>query len=508
MTKKRIKYKKKNFKQSQRIPDINKQKTVPQPPVIIFLLKICILMLMILGLIIYSDKKGNFNPSMQNNHTIKKWDSFYNFSKHNNVDILLLGNSHLYTGINPKNLSITLGTNAFILASPGTNVADSYWALKEALRKCKPKAVVLETYVITNFNPYQLKLDALSNQFTSFSARKDILTKIQSTPYLFSIKNYLYAWSNTLRNHNFIFSDKKQLQENKEIIKKKKKSRLHRKNEKLYLGRYIRFTNGIQDSLLTKYRIEGAAVDGKDYNYSNYAKIYIDRIVKLCQKNDIELIFLTLPMYEKHVKNYSRWKDKLSEILGNYPNKWLDMQDEKTYRSIGYGAFAFENTYLTNQHMTYSGSLLATYSLASLMRDSLHITFPEKSYQWHNLFYGDEGYFENYSPNKNDIHNRIICQNKMINNNVVLKEVLLIDINNKSKKIIGKIDRDIFQNMKVGNFKLRLLVKFRLNNLENQAIIDLQYDKFHTPKNDAVFIQVIKPLEITDVLDGVVELQK
>ena len=68
----------------------------------------------------------------------KKWDSFYEFIGKNNVDVLLLGNSHLYSGINPKNLSAALGVNAFILASPGTNIADTYFGLKEALKKTKP----------------------------------------------------------------------------------------------------------------------------------------------------------------------------------------------------------------------------------------------------------------------------------------------------------------------------------------------------------------------------------
>ena len=151
-----------------------------------FYIKLAGLFAFFIILIAYSDYKGYFNPDLKNNHTLKKWNSFYEFTKTNNVDILLLGNSHLYTGINPKNLSLALGANAFILASPGTNVSDSYWSLKEALKSCDPKVVIIETYGINGFNPYQLEAGSLSDQFKSFSARKDFVTKLESTPYLFS----------------------------------------------------------------------------------------------------------------------------------------------------------------------------------------------------------------------------------------------------------------------------------------------------------------------------------
>ena len=93
-------------------------------PILIISLKVIFVVAVFIIAINYSDSKGYFNPDESNNHTKKKWDSFYKFSKRNNVDIVLVGNSHLYSGINPKNLSNTLGVNAFILASPGTNISD------------------------------------------------------------------------------------------------------------------------------------------------------------------------------------------------------------------------------------------------------------------------------------------------------------------------------------------------------------------------------------------------
>lgn len=496
---------KKNKIQNRKGKKINKVKKAEKKswfydkPILLVSLKSLLIVIIFFTAIQYIDTKGYFNPDERNNHTKKKWDSFYDFTDKKNVDILLLGNSHLYSGINPKNLSLALGCNAFILASPGTNIADTYFGLKEALKRTYPKIVVIETYGINNFNPYKLKEGSLSDQFKSFYARKDFITKLASLPYLFNSDNYFYAWSNTLRNHDFIFNDTTQLSLNKKLIKEKKK-----KNKKLYLGRFVRFQTGIEQEVINKYDSLGAPVKGIEYTYSKYAKKYVDEIVKLCEKKGIELIFLTLPMYEKHISNYDKWESKLSEIINKSTNKWIDMQKEPYYS--GFDTFAFENTYSSNQHMTYIGSLMASYKLVDYIRDSLKVKLPErnKDKKWHKIFYGEEGYFENYTPSKNDNNNKVICSDKVLRN-VKLNSLLLLNINNKKgNKLIAKANKQILSDLGSQEVKLRILLKFEINGTEQVASVDLIYDKFHRTKDEVIFTTMIKPLKIIDVLDGAI----
>jgi hypothetical protein len=275
----------------------------------------------------------------------------------------------------------------------------------------------------------------------------------------------------------------------------------------LYLGRYVRFTSGIQDSILNKYRQEGAPVDGASYRYSEYADLYVEKIVNLCKTNDIDLIFLTLPMYNQHIMNYSEWKTKLGEIINKYPNKWLDMQEEQTYKKMGLDAFAFENTYGTNQHMTYQGSLLATYELASFIRTHLPEKLPNRKNEqrWHNVFYGEEGYFQHFSPGEDDQNNKTICKNRKIQN-VELKEVLLLN-NEKSenKTLVVKIPRSELGSIDYKRHKIRLLVKYISEENENMTLLELHYDVLYTPEDYAIFTQVLKPIEIVEIVDGVIE---
>ena len=464
-------------------------------PLLIISLKFMLLTAIIAGGIIYCESKGYFESDDRNNHTLKKWTSFYEFTERNNVDILLVGNSHLYTGINPKNLSTSLGVNAFILASPGTRIADSYYSLKEAIKKCTPAVVVVETYGIKAFNQYEFKDGILSDQFKSFSARKHFLTKLTSTPFLFATKNYPYAWSNTLRNHDFLYKNRKQLQKN---IDKKKKPE---KKKKLYLGRYARFQKGLQDTTLKKYETLGAPIDGKEYETNEYTEHYVNGIIEICEENNVELIFLTLPVYEKHIVDYPVWKNKLALVLGKYAeNNWIDFQDSSGYK--GFTTRTFENTYKINQHMTGPGSLMATYKLADYLmeRETLKLPNRKTDQDWRNLFYGEEGFFENNSPKPDDKKNIILYTNENITpGQVSVSEILLLK-KDTMNIIRAKINYEGPDINKLRNKKIRLLITVKdQKGVVQRSYIDLQYDRFHSLKNRLNFARGIKQVEVLAV---------
>lgn len=470
-----------------------------------FYIKLIALLLFLSSILIYLDSTGLFNPEMLNNHSIKKWNSFYEFTKDKDVDILLLGSSHMYTGINPKNLSLALGATSFVLASPGTNIADSYWGLKEAIKRSKPKIVVLETFGINDFNPFILEGANLSDQFKSFSARKDVLTKLISTPFLFKPNNYLLAWSNTLRNHQYLLNNYKQIEENIEIIETDERYK-ENKEKKLYLGRFVRFSSGIKEAVLKRYETEGAPVDGSLYTFGEYAEDYVQKFKTLCEENNIELIFLTLPMYERHIKDYQKWHSTLSLLLEKTPANWIDMQEQKLYDKIGFTTEAFEDTYIPNQHMTYIGSLQASYSLASYIRDSLKIKLPNRAenHDWVQLFYGDEGFFENITPDSDGPIHKVLSRNQVFKG-VQSRDIMLINTDKTNNLLIAKINKNQFTTDAYKNKKLKLLIKYNQNGIEQLSYINLEYNSIHQPKDVALFSVYTIPIEVTEILDGVLE---
>ncbi len=399
------------------------------------LLKFVGFAIIIITMVLITDNKGYFNPDYSNDHTRRKWNAYYKFTKTQPVDVVLVGNSHLYTGISPENLSNALGASCFILASPGTTLTDAYFCLKEAITVYKPKIAVVETFSMNDYDSYKLKAGTLSDQFKSFSARKNKAQKLAATPLLFKSDNYLPAWSNTIRNHNFIFNDTAQINTNIKLIKNPEPEK-----PGLYLGRYIRFTSGIEDSTLLKYNRPGfKAYDYSKHAASDEAKEYLHKIIKLCKDNDIKLVFLTLPMYYRHVHNYDAYKKDLLCTINDRQQKWLDLQ--LPYDTTAFTPACFENTVGENQHMTYYGSRVAAYKLANFIRYNFAETLPNR-YQdisWKQLFYASDGYFENYPPEKDGV-SQILLQNAETPTGIHLNEISFVPYDG-AKKLVVKIDK-------------------------------------------------------------------
>jgi hypothetical protein len=252
---------------------------------------------------------------------------------------------------------------------------------------------------------------------------------------------------------------------------------------------------------MNKYDSTGAPVAGSSYSYNKYTESYVNKIVELCESNNIELMFLTLPMYYKHIDNYAAWNDEIAKLLKKHPNKWLNMQ--LPYDTTQFTPMCFENTYKANQHMTYNGSLIATYKLANFIKSDINVELPNRKNEtkWKNTFYGQEGYFENNPVSANDKQNILLCKD-FSTNNVVLKEVSIIKPEKgKNKIIIAKIAKN---KKDLNKCKLRLAVSFIQNKQLKIATIDLQYDILHQTKDMIIFKTLIKPIEIKDVKAGII----
>lgn len=455
----------------------------------------------IFSAIYFSDYKGYFNSLERLDHISKRWNAFYEFTEQNEVDILLIGNSHMFHNVNPKNLSTRLGANAIIVGGPGASAHDIYFSLKEALTRCSPSLVVFETFGIDNSETHKTEAHLLTHQLNSFTGRKNTAIKLESTPILFSPDQYGYAWSKTIRNHNYIFKNTKQLSEN---YKQSKKNNRVKPPRPLHLGQLTYYTQGLVDSTLQKFETIDAPVDGNQYDYSSVSKKYVGKIVELCQANNIKLMFFTTPMYRKNIKDYDVWKTKLNELLSQYPNKWLDLQDN--YSDKDFPPICFQNAYDSpNQHLTNIGALVATYKLADFIENELNLplTNRSKNNDWHRIFYGQEGYFENHSVAPNDKRNQIVCKEKTIQN-ATIKEVCLIDNGpNRSKTLMVKVDQNVSTKGNLNSTQLILNVKYKQNETVGKSQISIPYDRFHTPKNTFLFTQGIRPdLTILEVIDG------
>lgn len=380
-------------------------------PVLQLIVKLLVIAVITITCVVYTDRKGYFLTDQRTPHHERRWESIYRLTPKDTIDVVVLGNSHVNTGINPKNLSCALGCTAFAMAPSGTNIADSYFCLKEILTRTHPRLVIVETYLMNGTDKHNSSKGGVADQFRSFYPRRNIPIKLASMPVLFEVDNYLPAWSSTLRNHEMILRHPEEIKENQKILKSKRRH----PDTSLYLGRFVRFTSGITDSIMTLYEAQGAPVDGATEHVGEQDIAYARKIVDLCEKNDIEVFFFTLPMYYRHVQNYDAWREEQARAIIPTGKPWLNLQEP--YDPVLFNRECFEPTYAKNQHMTYYGSLIATYQLAHYIKDTLHIRLPEryKEERWNRLFYGQEGYFENYRPALADKNFTVFYRDTVVN---------------------------------------------------------------------------------------------
>ncbi len=62
------------------------------------------------------------------------------------IDVIFLGSSHVYDGINPLDFYQETGLTGYVMSSSNQDLATSYFYLKEALRLQKPVCVMLDIY--------------------------------------------------------------------------------------------------------------------------------------------------------------------------------------------------------------------------------------------------------------------------------------------------------------------------------------------------------------------------
>ncbi|MDR1198657.1 MAG: hypothetical protein LBK94_06550 [Prevotellaceae bacterium] len=448
-----------------------------------FSVKVLLLFIIIISVVIFTDSKGYFTADQSNNHINRKWKSFYNFTKTKEVDILLLGNSHIITGIDPFTLSVATSCNGFILGNAGTSIADAWFHLGEALKHTNPKTVVLETYCIGNTE--KIKNDDIS-QIQSFEAQSDVFYKLKTMPGLLYSDSWIKAWSPSIRNHSFLLKDMNRIKYN---IKNPNPSQ----PERLDLGRFARFPSGLEDSTIAKYDRLGAPVKGGEYKVSDHSRKYLKKIMALCKAKNIPVVFLTVPMYYKHIDSYPQWKATLNEELQKYPEaQWLDLQ--LPYDSLSYTKEAFENTYDKNQHLSNTGMYITAYKLADFLFQN-NYSLPDRSKE--NVWIADFKSQYQFVYNQDAVAGMAGCtsvlKDKYIGN-LHIKELLEIQ-GDKTKTAVLKIENN--QEL-LSSIAVTLLLQ-QNNNVFNRSITMYSYSSVNPPLHKVYFVNLPNDVKVLGI---------
>lgn len=196
----------------------------------------------------------------------------------NSLDVLVLGDSLTYSGISPYHLWNEYGYTAFICGTPSQMINNTYELLEASLMKQKPKVVLLETNVI-----YQVTQQRSIVQSLFFQA--------------FPVLRYHNNWKGLTRDD-----------EGKTI------------GETRYKGYVLRYAKTKGDT--TQYMTPNSGVR----EVSTVNTYYFEKIHKLCEENNIELIIVSVPSirywtYKKH--------NGVSKLAEEYGVQYWDFNVDK-----------------------------------------------------------------------------------------------------------------------------------------------------------------------------------
>ena len=243
-------------------------------------------------------------------------------------DVIFLGDCEAYSSYSPMVLYSEYGITSYVRGNSQQLIGQSYYLLREALKYEKPKIVVLSVgamrypkQVREEYN--RLLLDDMKLSYEKLMLINDF--KLENE----SLLSYLFP---LLRYHNRIFD-----------LKKEDFTYLFKRDVISHNG----FLINKEVKPLTKLPAK-KALDNYDFSKENFD--YLEKITKLCKKENIELILVKSPTV------YPFWYDEYNSQIVDFANKhnlkYINMLDYLDDIGIDYTI----DTYDSGVHLNLSGA--------------------------------------------------------------------------------------------------------------------------------------------------------
>lgn len=284
---------------------------------ILAFLLIAVLLLQILNMIFLpkwtSHKENNMTHIMQ---------GFYDEPK-NSLDVIFMGNSDVYGGISPIKLWQEYGIASYNYVSAGQRMWTAYYMLEESLKYQKPKVIFLNMdsafnesksgesnyrKVFDNMRLGETKIKAITDPVFEFN-------KKTKRSYLFPILRFHSRWD-ALEDRDF-----------EEMIPEKHFA--HKGLDMTTVAKPYTGDNSYMKDI------------GKIEDLGEKCLKYVEKMVKLCKENNIELILFEVPSPDSWYNALSKGSEKFAQKHGltfidlNYLTKEIGIDWSKDTRDAG-----------------------------------------------------------------------------------------------------------------------------------------------------------------------------
>lgn len=303
------------------------------------------------------------------------------------IDTLFLGSSHCFRAYDPQLFTELTGKTAFNLGSSSQNYDTSYYLLREALRTHEIKTVYLDMhykFLFVDKNDRDLVQANIISDYMKPSGNKlEFLTR---TAELSQLTNRIFPFRRDWEKLGDL-SYLKEVWKNKQTTAYRNYEPVVLEQER-YAGKGFVYSEEELDAEAITWWENFGRVEEDMNSTVTYTLSYLKRIVNLCREENIRLIFVTAPSFEKYLKvigPYDVAHAYIRDLADQYGVPYLDFNlCRKEYLSLG------EESFLDVDHLNGKGAVTLTGLLAEL--DSGLCSGKVNIDEYFNPWYDEENY--------------------------------------------------------------------------------------------------------------------
>ncbi len=256
------------------------------------------------------------------------------YDEEKNHDVIFIGDCELYENISPAVLWKEYGINSYIRGSAQQLIWQSYYLMEETLQYEKPKVFVFNVLAMKYNSPQseaynRMTLDGMKMSAAKIKSVQASMTEEEDLiDYIFPILRYHSRFDELGKiDINYLF----------------------KKDKVTFNGYYMRV------DVKPAQNIPEAKPLG-DYNFGDTAYFYLDKMVELCEKNNVELILVKAPSLYPHW--YDEWDKQMSEYALDHNLKYYNFLNSTDDIGLDFA----KDTYDSGLHLNLTGAeKLSTY---------------------------------------------------------------------------------------------------------------------------------------------------
>ena len=263
-----------------------------------------------------------------------------------NHEVLFIGDCEMYANFSPMVLYEEEGISSYIRGSSQQLIWQSYGILKETLKYEKPKVVIFNVNAMRYSTPVSEAYNRLTIDKMKWSKEKIEMIFSSMT----EEENFLSYVFPILRYHSRIFE-----------LTKEDFSYLFQRRQNTFNGFLINQNVKGVESLPTKRPLT-------ETKFADITYEYLDKIRKLCEENNIELVLIKAPSLYPYW--YTEYDEQIKEYASKYGLDYYNFLENILEIGLDYSV----DTYDGGLHLNLSGATKLSKYFAPILKEKYSLT--------------------------------------------------------------------------------------------------------------------------------------